>query len=131
MKRTPEDDVFLEQFASQLRSFYDKATADGVTDENFAVTLGISRAALKKYLSGTAMPCLRSVVLAYTQYGLLVPYLGVPLFTGRKRQLKRAAVQQLELPFEIRALSQSQVDMKLESKGANQFQLRVHIKSAG
>ncbi len=91
MKRTLEDEAFAVEFGRELKEHYDRATrhgadAPGMTDEQFAASLDVKRAALMKYLKGAAMPSLRVVVLAFLRYGVKVPYFRTPLFGNRGRK---------------------------------------------
>lgn len=137
MKRTPEDDIFAADFGRELRLHYEKVTdkgsgGPGMSDEEFAATLDVTRPALMKYLKGAAMPAVRVVVLAFLRYGINVGYFGTPLFGKRKR--KGAAVSemtQLILPFAVQGLNTSAIQTKIEPKGENRFELRVDFRRAG
>jgi transcriptional regulator with XRE-family HTH domain len=137
MKRTPEDEAFAVDFGRELKEHYDRATRPGVdgpgmTDEQFAASLDVKRAALTKYLKGAAMPTLRVVVFAFLRYGVKVPYLRTPLFgnRGRKQPLVSAPAQ-LVLPFSVQGLNTSTIQARVEAKGVNRFELRVDLQKAG
>lgn len=137
MKRTPEDEAFAVDFGRQLKEHYDRATtpgADGpgMTDEQFAASLDVKRAALMKYLKGAAMPTLRVVVFAFLRYGVKVPYFRTPLFSsrGRKQPLVSAPTQ-LVLPFSVQGLNTSAIHARVEPKGVNRFELHVDLQKAG
>ena len=137
MKRTLEDDAFAVDFGRQLKAHYDHATqpsADGpgMTDEQFAASLDVTRAALMKYLRGVAMPTLRVVVLAFLRYGVKVSYFRTPLFGNRGRKHSPASgPAQLVLPFSVQGLNTSTIQARVEPKGVNRFELRVDLERAG
>jgi hypothetical protein len=137
MKRTPEDDVFAKAFGNELRTHYERATrqrSGGVelSDEQFAATLDVTRPALMKYLAGGAMPGLRVVVLAYIRYGINVPYFEIPLFQKRRQKSSTTVgMTQLILPFSVQGLNTAMIDTKIKPTGANRFELRVSVRTAG
>jgi len=137
MKRTQEDDAFAAEFGRELKVHYDHATEKGVggpeiSDEQFAATLDVTRPALKKYLSGEAMPALRVVVLAFLRYGINVAYFGTPLFNKqRPKQSPPRALAQLVLPFSVQGLNTATIQTKIEPKGVNRFEIRVNVQNAG
>src|SRR5271157_4390063 len=134
MKRTSEDESFAVEFGRELKRHYDRATqkgADGpgLSDEQFAATLDVSRPALKKYLKGAAMPSLRVVVLAFLRYGVNIAYFRRPLFgkKGRKES-STPTTAQLVLPFSVQGLNTATIQTKVEPKGVNRFEIRVDIQ---
>jgi transcriptional regulator with XRE-family HTH domain len=137
MKRTPEDEAFALEFGRELNRHYDRATqagpdGSGLTDEQFAATLDVSRPALKKYLKGAAMPTLRVVVLAFLRYRISVAYFRTPLFGKRSRKGHGTqAAAQLVLPFSVQCVNASAVDARVSPKGVNRFEIRVDIERAG
>jgi transcriptional regulator with XRE-family HTH domain len=137
MKRTPEDEAFAADFGRELKSHYDRATqsgADGpgMTDEQFASSLDVSRAALMKYLEGSSMPALRVVVLAFLRYGVNVSYFQTALFGKRGRKGPRpTTAAQLVLPFSVQGLNTTTIQAKVEPKGVNRFEMRIDIRKAG
>ncbi len=136
MKRTQDDETFAAEFGRELRRHYDHATQKGVSspgmsDEQFAATLDVTRPALMKYLKGTTMPTLRVVVLAFLRYGVNVAYFRTPLFgrRGRSGSPSQAAVQ-LVLPFSVHGLNIATIQTKIEPKGVNRFEIRVDVQKA-
>jgi transcriptional regulator with XRE-family HTH domain len=134
MKRTLEDDEFAAEFGRRLKAHYDASIlktdkGKGPSDEKFAASLDVSRAALKKYLAGEAMPTVRTAVLAYHKYGINIPYLGTPLFSGKTRTKGRVSTEQLILPFSVRSLSTATIQARVQPKGLNQFEVRVTVDS--
>jgi hypothetical protein len=131
-KRTPEDDEFIREFSRQLNSVYNNQGEQKVSDDVFARRIGVSRTGLQDYLNGDAMPSLRTVVLSFEQYKINVPYMGISLFPDSKRNkgIKRR-IEQLTLPLAITAHHTQTVDMKLDPKGLNAFELRITIPRTG
>lgn len=134
MKRTLDDNKFAVAFGRELKRHYERATVEGVngvklSDEQFASTLDVTRPALKKYLSGSAMPALRVVVLAFTNYGINVPYLGTPLFGKNKGKKKESSqtISQLLLPFSVQGINATAIQAEIARKGPNRFELRVNL----
>ena len=134
MKRTPQDDLFALEFGRQLRLRYEEsvrsAAADRISEEQFATNLGVTRPALRKYLSGKAMPTVRTVVFAFLKYGVSVPYFGTLLFGKRRARNAESPNAQLVLPFSVRGLGRSSVHAKIEPTGTNQFEIRVDVSRA-
>jgi len=132
MKRTPEDDdAFVAQFAEELNLHYRRAKKREVTDQDFADSIGVKRAQLDRYLEGGPLPSLRTVALAYQNYGIAIPYAGIPIspVVGSSRPRRRKAkTEQLLLPFTLRAEGPRRVDVKIEPLSARTFQVRLTIK---
>ncbi len=75
MKRsTKVDEIFKKKIAEEFGRARDRAKLDGWTVENFVAKLGITRAALHKYMTGTAIPSLRVLEKAKQYWGVNVPY---------------------------------------------------------
>lgn len=136
MKRTPEDIEFSAEFGRQLHARYEAATnralgSEALTDDEFAATLDVSRAALKKYLAGQAMPTLRTIILAYRRHRIAIPYLGTELFSAKGRRASGPhEATQLVLPFSVRGLGISGVQSRISATGENRYELRVNLKAA-
>lgn len=135
MKKTPEDAVFAVRFGEELRRHYDRETTPDsgqMSDEDFASSLDVSRAALMRYLAGEAMPSVRVLVLAFLRYGIALDYFGTPVFGKRKRKSEHpdAAPTQLVLPFSVQGLNAASIRTKIEPRGQNGFELRVDIRRA-
>src|SRR5438094_319858 len=106
MKRTEQDDQFGIEFARQLRPFYDEAMAAGETEKAFAKRLGVDRGGLQRYLKKHATPGLRTVVLAFHEFGIIIPYADIdtrPLISRKARRRSRGSELQMELPLTIEA----------------------------
>ena len=129
MKRTEEDQQFGVEFAKQLRPFYEKALADGETERAFARRLGVDRGGLHRYLRKHAMPGFRTVVLAYREFGITVPYAGVMTLAvlskrGKKRRLSEL---QMDLPLTIEA-PQGEIDIVGKKKSPQRFRLQLRVR---
>jgi transcriptional regulator with XRE-family HTH domain len=132
MKRTPEDTTFAFEFGRELKARYDSAKRQGLSDEDFAKSIGVVRAQLDRYLRGEAVPGIRTVALAYRKYGIATPYGQTPAaapLTGRKRR-RKGTDNQLELPFTVWAEGPGIAELKLKPVSARKFALLLTIKRA-
>jgi len=130
MKRTAEDDAFASDFGRKLNLKYADAKRIGVSDQVFSRSIGVERAQLDRYLRGEAMPSLRTVVLAYREHGISVPYgsaKAYPAFSGRRTSNREPVTTQLLLPFSIRSEGTENVEVKFRPVGARKFQLELTI----
>ncbi|HTR66490.1 MAG TPA: hypothetical protein VMH85_12000 [Terriglobales bacterium] len=133
MKRTPEDEQFGQDFAQRLRPFYERAIASGETEQAFARRLGVNRGGLQKYLSKHATPSLRTLVYAYREFQITIPYAGMetsPLVarTGKKR--RQASQLQMNLPLTIEA-PHGEIDVTVKKKSAHRYKLQLRIRRIG
>src|SRR5216684_319633 len=105
MKRTEEDQQFGAEFAKRLQVFYERAIGAGETEKAFARRLGVDRGGLQRYLKKHAAPSLRTVVLAYREFGISIPYAGVDTapFVSRKGKRRGISELQMDLPLTIEA----------------------------
>lgn len=133
MKRTEEDEQFGEQFARALKPFYEQAIADGDTETEFARRLGVNRGGLQRYLTKHAMPCHRTIVLAFRQFGIVVPYAGIstsPLLSRIGRRRRRVSELQMDLPLTIEAPS-GEIDVVIKKKAPQRFRLQLRVRKTG
>lgn len=128
MKRTPEDTEFAAQFGRELKGKYDAAKRRGMTDAEFAESVGVVRAQLDKYVRGEAVPGIRTIALAKQKYGIAVPYDGVVVSKSARGRRRIEQQNQLELPFVIWAEGPGEYDLKLRPVSARRFALDVVIK---
>jgi transcriptional regulator with XRE-family HTH domain len=139
MKRSPErtvdDDAFTALFALALKSAYVKAKEKGVTDQQFAESIGVERPQLNRYLDGESMPSVRTVAFAYREYGIAIPYARVSLQAAiRKRASKKRPdlPAQMVLPFTIQTeKATTRFDLKLDSVSSRKFAFRLIVDRAG
>jgi len=133
VKRTEEDQQFGTEFAKRLQAFYEKAIANGVTEQVFARRIGVDRGGLQRYLKKHAAPSLRTAVLAYREFGICVPYAGIdtlPLISKRGRRRRSTSELQMDLPMTIEA-PQGEIDVVIKKKSAQRFRFQVRIKKLG
>src|ERR1035437_7666415 len=127
MKRTDEDRQFGAEFAKRLRPFYERALADGQTEKEFARRLGGDRGGLQRYLRTSAMPSFRTIVLAYREFGIAIPYAStesVPLVSGRSKRRRNASELQMDLPLTIEA-PQGEIDIVIKRKSPQRIRLQL------
>jgi len=130
MKRTLEDHLFGEAFARQLRPYYDRAIAAGESEDSFAQRLGVRRGGLQSYLRKRATPSLRTLVFAYREFGLVVPYGGTdtgPIVSRKGRKRTRVSEVQMRLPLTIEA-PEGEINLVIKKKSAQRYRLQVSIK---
>jgi len=129
MKRTEEDRQFGAEFAKRLKPFYDQALAEGQTEKNFARRLGVDRGGLQRYLRTSAMPGFRTIVLAYREFGIAIPYAGtdsLALVSGRARKRRRTSSElQMDLPLTIEA-PQGEINVVIKKKSPQRIRLQLH-----
>ena len=133
MKRTQDDQQFGAEFAKRLRPFYDKALAEGQTEKEFARRLGVDRGGLQRYLRTNAMPSFRTIVRAYREFGIAIPYAkteSTSLVAGRgKRRLKTSELQ-MDLPLTIEA-PHGEISVVIKKKTAQRIRLQLRAVKFG
>ena len=133
MKRTEEDQQFGTEFAKRLQVFYERAIGAGETEKTFARRLGVDRGGLQRYLKKHAAPSLRTVVLAFREFGISIPYAGVQttrLVSTKSRKRRGTSDLQMDLPLTIEA-PQGEITVVVKKKSAQRYRLQVHIKKTG
>ena len=133
MKRTEEDQQFGAEFAKRLRPFYERALADGQTEKEFARRLGVDRGGLQRYLRTSAMPSFRTIVLAYKEFGIIIPYAGTEaeLLVSRRGRLRRKPSElQMDLPLTIEAPN-GEIDVVIKRKSPSRIRLRLRALKLG
>ncbi|MGB7864713.1 MAG: helix-turn-helix transcriptional regulator [Candidatus Sulfotelmatobacter sp.] len=120
---------FIERFSKRLNEEYVKRKG---SDAEFARKLDVSRAALKKYLAGTAMPGVRTVALAYANLNINVSYgkFDAKMLRSRARSDRQSVEAQLLLPFAIESLREENIDIALVDKKPNRIELNLSIRFA-
>lgn len=135
MKQTEADRRFALEFGNKLTPLYErevKAMGALKSPADFAHCLGVSTGALQKYLRGQAMPSLRTVIKAYDEFGILIPYEGRnPSKIVQARGKKRATVPdiQMSLPLIIESPN-SEISCELKKKAPGRFRIELQIKQA-
>jgi transcriptional regulator with XRE-family HTH domain len=130
MKRTGEDQQFGAEFAKRLRPFYDRAILAGETERAFARRLGVDRGGLQRYLKKHAAPSLRTVVLAFREFGISVPYAGVQttsLVSTKARRRSQTSDLQMDLPLTIEA-PQGEITVVVKKKSAQRYRLQLQVR---
>jgi transcriptional regulator with XRE-family HTH domain len=132
MKRTDEDQQFGAEFAKRLRPFYERALADGQTEKEFALRLGVDRGGLQRYLRTGAMPSFRTIVLAYREFGIAIPYAGTEpgrLTSGRAKRRKTSELQ-MDLPLTIEA-PHGEISVVIKRKSPQRIRLQLRALKRG
>jgi transcriptional regulator with XRE-family HTH domain len=130
MKRTEEDQRFGVEFAKRLKPLYDKAIADGQTEKAFAKRLGVDRGGLQRYMQKHAMPSHRTVVLAYREFGIAIPYGGTTtqsIITRKGRKPGKSSELQMDLPLTIEA-PQGEISVVVKKKTAQRYRLQLRVR---
>jgi len=133
MKRTEEDEQFGAEFAERLKPFYEKAIAEGQTEKAFARRLGVDRGGLQRYLRTGAMPSFRTIVLAYREFGIAIPYARtepVPLLSGRGKRRRRVSELQMDLPLTIEA-PQGEINVVIKRRSPQRVRLQLRALKLG
>jgi transcriptional regulator with XRE-family HTH domain len=133
MKRTDEDQWFGAEFAKRLRPFYKSALAGGQTEREFARRLGIDRGGLQRYLRTGAMPSFRTIVFAYREFGIAIPYAGTEsgsLVSGKSKRRRRISEFQMNLPLTIEA-PQGEINILIKRKSPQRIRLQLRASRLG
>jgi len=133
VKRTDEDQQFGAEFAKRLKPLYDKALNSGETEKDFARRLGVDRGGLQRYLQKHAMPSHRTIVLAYREFGIAIPYAGVEthaVISGRAKKRRGVSELQMTLPLTIEA-PQGEIDVRIKKATSQRFRLQVQVRKFG
>jgi len=133
MKRTDEDQQFGAEFAKRLRPLYAQALADGQTEKEFARRLGVDRGGLQRYLKKHAMPSFQTIVRAYREFGIAIPYAGTetgPLVSGKGRRRRKTSELQMDLPLTIEA-PQGEIDVVIKKKSSQRIRLQLRALKLG
>ncbi len=133
MKRTEEDQQFGAEFAKRLLPFYKKALADGETEKEFARRLGVDRGGLQRYLRTGAMPSFRTIVLAYREFGIVIPYAStssVQLVSGRGKRRRKTSELQMDLPLTIES-PQGEINVVIKRKSPQRIRLQLRALKFG
>jgi transcriptional regulator with XRE-family HTH domain len=124
-RSTKVDDQFRKKVAEEFTRARDRAKASNVSVEQFVSKLGITRAALHKYLHRKAIPSLRVLERAKRFFGVDIPYgdLGESYV-----QTHRADSRQMEFQFALSDISPEQIRVKkFTPKGESSAELIITI----
>ena len=127
MKRTEEDQQFGAEFAKRLRPLYENALADGQTEKEFARRLGVDRGGLQRYLTRGAMPSFGTIVLAYREFGIAIPYANIdsiPLVSRMSKRRRKSSELQMDLPLTIEA-PHGEISVVVKRKSPQRIRLQL------
>ena len=108
-RSTKVDEQFRKKLAVEFARARDRAKASNISVEQFVAKLGITRAALHKYLHRQAIPSLRVLARAKKFFGVDISYgdLGESYV-----QIRRADSRQTEFQFTVSDISPDQISVK-------------------
>ncbi len=133
MKRTWEDQQFGLEFAKRLRPLYEKALSQKQTEKEFAQRLGVDRGGLQRYLRTGAMPSFRTIVLAYREFGIAIPYAGTDpqqFLSGKAKRRQKISELQMNLPLTIEA-TEGEINVVIKRKTPQRIRLQIRAKRTG
>lgn len=79
------------------------------------------------------MPSFRTIVLAYREFGIVVPYATTdpgPLVSGKARRRRKASGIQMDLPLTIEAPS-GEINVIIKRKTPHRIRLQVRALKLG
>jgi transcriptional regulator with XRE-family HTH domain len=135
VKQTSADREFARMFGEKLRPHYTRLVEkEGATMSavQFAGLLGVSHGPLPKYLDGKSMPSLRTLVRAYDEFGIVVPYEGrsiAHLLRSTRGRKRKASADQLTPPLTITAEEPS-VALEVAKKTAVGIKLELRFRKS-
>jgi transcriptional regulator with XRE-family HTH domain len=127
---SPRDKAFMKAFARKLRQRRDKAKhSEGVSYEEFAKRLGLTRAGVLKYLNEENVPSPQMLEKIHSVWGVQVGYgeLDITLIKERAKRNKKSAEAQMLLPFAIENLSDENIVVELAQKKPSSIELNLRI----
>ena len=119
------DEAFKRRVAAEFKRALDDAHRKKLPVEEFARTLGITRAGVYKILAGTTIPSLRVLRNARKYWGIRLNYgeLGDTYIKA-----KRTDPRQMGIQFSIRDISKKHIEIaKISPKGENSVELVIKI----
>jgi transcriptional regulator with XRE-family HTH domain len=129
-KHSPRDKAFMRVFAEKLRKARENAKrVDGVSYEEFAKKLGVTRAGIHKYFNEENVPSL-DILERAKALGVEVKYgdLDVGLIKARAKRDNSSPEAQMILPLAIENLTDQNVTVEVGSRKPNAIELSVTIK---
>jgi len=121
----PNEEAFKRRVAAEFHRALNDAHRKKLSVEEFARTLGITRAGVYKILAGTTIPSLRVLRNARKYWGLRLNYgeLGDSYIKA-----KRTDPRQMEIQFSISDISKEQIEVaRFSPKGENSLELVIKI----
>jgi transcriptional regulator with XRE-family HTH domain len=119
------DEAFKQRIAKEFQRGLSEARRKGLTVEQFAATLRITRAAVYRILNGEVIPSLRVLQKARSRWGIRFSYgdLGDRYISGGTTDPRQA-----EFQFSVHDVSKDQIEVtKLSPKGENSLELVIRI----
>lgn len=127
---SPRDIAFMEAFAKKLSKRRDDAKKkEGVSYEQFARKLGLTRAGVRNYLKEKNVPSPAMLEKVAAVWGVKVGYgdLDVELIKKRGRRNSFSSEAQMLLPLALESLTDRNIQVELAEKKANAIELNVTI----
>jgi hypothetical protein len=113
-RATPEDDAFKRKVAEEFVRARDRAVSKGWSVERFVQSLGVTRAAFHKHITGKAIPSLRVLSRARKYWGVQLSY---PDLSDRLLKTKKKDPRQMEFHFSLASISKEQIEVKRFAPG--------------
>jgi transcriptional regulator with XRE-family HTH domain len=129
-KHSPRDIAFMKVFAEKLLKARENAKrVHGVSYEQFAEKLGVTRAGIHKYFNEKNVPSL-DILERAKALGVEVKYgdLDVGLIKTRARKENTSPEAQMILPLAIENLTDQNVTVEVGPRKPNAIELNVTIK---
>lgn|SRR5438552_675675 len=129
-KHSPRDKAFMKSFAEKLRKRREKAKqSEGVTYEEFAKKLGLTRAGLLKYLKEENVPSPQMLETVFRVWGVQVGYgdLDMKLIKERAKRNRQSSEAQMLLPLAIESLTDQNITVELTEKKPSAIELNLKI----
>lgn len=89
--------------------------------------LGVDRGGLQRYLRTGAMPSFRTIVMAYREFGIAIPYAGadpLALVSSRGKKRRGTPELQMDLPLTIEA-PQGEINVLIKKKSLQRIRLQL------
>jgi len=131
MKQTQIDRAYALKFGRRLTPHYSRAVPARMSAAAFARLLGVTSGGLKKYLAGTSMPSLLTIVKAYREFRIAIPYDGFHVVPAvRASKSKQSGTEfQMSLPFSISSPG-AQMDLLIKKKDVSSCRFELRVKKA-
>jgi transcriptional regulator with XRE-family HTH domain len=129
-KHSYRDKAFMKAFAEKLLKARENAKkADGISYEQFAQKLGVTRAGIHKYFNEENVPSL-AILERAKALGVEVKYgeLDVGLIRARAKKDETSSEAQMLLPLAIENLTHQNVTIEVGPRKPNAIELNVTIK---
>lgn len=128
IRSTRVDDQFKKRLADEFARARNQAKASNLSVEQFVAKLGITRAALHKYLHGKAIPSLRVLERAKKFFGVDIAYGELGQSYVRVQQ---SDPRQTEFQFVLSDVSSDQISIKKftpKSEGSAELVISIDLR---